>query len=112
MKVNARMLFVLLFVVAAIPVVGLISAWAMSKMWLWFLSGQYGSGPSIGAWYGVFAIYSFLNMSSNSSGKSGDNRSGESSESSVITGILMSQITYFTFLAVAFGVGSVFGWVR
>ncbi len=36
----------------------LIQAWAMSKLWVWFVAADYGAGPSLSAWYGLAVIFS------------------------------------------------------
>lgn len=46
-----------LFTLAMIPVNALVSTWAASKYWSWFVEREYGLGPSRGAWYGMFAIF-------------------------------------------------------
>jgi hypothetical protein len=46
--------------VAALGTVGaLLQALTMSKIWDWFLSPQYGGGPSNAAWYGLSVIFGF-----------------------------------------------------
>lgn len=31
------------------PVNAIVQTWTMHKLWTWFLSGEYGPGPSMGA---------------------------------------------------------------
>lgn len=41
---------------AMAPVNAYVGAWTMSRLWQWFISTQYGAGPSMAVWFGIGAI--------------------------------------------------------
>lgn len=43
---------------ALAPISALIQAKAMSKLWEWFVARDYGTGPSMAAWYGLAGVFS------------------------------------------------------
>lgn len=50
-----------LLVISALGMLlALLQSFALSTLWRWFLSPQYGAGPSFAAWYGVAAIVGLL----------------------------------------------------
>lgn len=46
----------LLFVVVSMLFGSFLTAWLLSKLWLWFVAAQYGHGPALGTWYGLSLI--------------------------------------------------------
>lgn len=38
----------------------LLEAWALSKLWYWFVAAQYGEGPQLGVWFGIASIAGML----------------------------------------------------
>lgn len=80
-----------------------------SKMWAWFLAGQYGAGPSYAAWFGIDSIASVgLNLALMS--KASEDRSKDKWDD-----VLARHGAVLLAIAVMLGwtylVGSVFGWV-
>lgn len=39
------------------PVGAIVEASTFQALWSWFAASQYGSGPSLGAWFGVAVIF-------------------------------------------------------
>lgn len=42
------------------PISALVGAGTMSKLWEWFVARDYGSGPSMSAWFGISEIASVV----------------------------------------------------
>lgn len=100
----------LVWSVIALPIGAFIEAGAASKLWEWFLSSQYGAGPSIGAWFGVLSIVDLVVL-----GVIRANAKQDAEDSQVVS-VVRASIGRWIFMGIvlgmAFGTGSIFGWIR
>jgi hypothetical protein len=45
-----------------VPVNALVSTWGLGRLWDWFLSPQYGVGPTSAAWFGIASAFGTVFM--------------------------------------------------
>lgn len=87
----------------------LLHSWALSKMWHWFVSAQYGAGPSMGAWFG-FAAIARLTLIRADESKSDEDADG------VVSRMVRATIGHWIGILLALGAtwlcGTTVGWVR
>ena len=86
----------------------LLSAWILSKLWLWFVAAQYGHGPSLGAWYGLALIgRSALHRADATSNEKGNDKDfGDLALETVSL-----WVGYLIVLGLAWVTGAVIGWI-
>ncbi len=93
--------------VLSIFIGAMIQAAAMQRLWLWFLSAEYGTGPSLGAWYGISTIVALRVQSV----------VGDRSETDPVDPwrsiklMVIQWIGIAVILGVAWAVGAAFGWI-
>jgi len=97
---------ILLLIIVAIPASALLETVAARNVWSWFLATQYGPGPTLGAWFGISVTVSILTGRLHGKWTGGD----ELRVLVIATANAWARILLF--LVVAYGVGSIFGWVQ
>jgi hypothetical protein len=100
---------IVLWALFAIPTKALILTVVISRLWRWFLSAQYGDGPSFGAWFGAAVIISISTW--HPSVKDFEDGSDANLRTCIAASLSTWTILVLTML-LAFAVGSIFGWVR
>ena len=84
----------------------LFNAWALHMLWHWFVSMQYGAGPSMAAWFGLASIGRIVTHQVQGSSSSKDKEWSD---------ILTDQIAWYLgvlmVLGAAWATGAVFGWL-
>ena len=114
MHMKYERLFILAWRLLDAPISALISAWAASKLWTWFLSSQYGAGPSIGAWFG--ALFLFYLASLGIAQAVSNLKSEGAAHQDTVSGAIGESIGHWILvgglLGLAFGTGSIFGWIQ
>ena len=89
----------------------LVHAWAMTKIWSWFVMAEYGTGPSMGAWFGISAILTLI-ISAATSTLQTKTDSGKNYFADMIISSISRWLGCFVMLFIVRGTGSVLGWVH
>lgn len=90
------------------PVNAVVQSWTLQKLWTWFLSREYGPGPSMGAWYGIGAMIGVM-MALHLSPLA--RKEGWDKHSAFLRRSLELPLVCLLVLAVTWGLGSIIGWV-
>ena len=85
----------------------LLNSWTMATLWRWFAAVQYGSGPSLGAWFGL-AVIARLALQ----GVPDFQSAADTPWSKVVKNKVMAWLFVLFTLGVAWCVGAVVGWIR
>lgn len=94
---------VIAWFVIAMPVSTVVDAFALSRVWRWFLSAQYGGGPSLGAWFGVSVIAVLLTLHL-------PHRKMPDEATALWKRSALQLAWVASVLAVVYAVGAIFGW--
>jgi hypothetical protein len=89
-----------------------LNAWAMSKLWHWFATAQYGEGPQLGVWFGVAIISRLMLRHEDDVERFLKTDDEAPSLWGVIKKSLWGWAAILLTLGVAWGIGSTFHWVR
>lgn len=90
------------------PVNAAVQSWTLQKLWTWFLSGEYGPGPSRGAWYGIGAMIGVM-MAMRLSYLA--HKEGWDKPSAFLYRSLELPLVCLFSLAATWSMGSIIGWV-
>lgn len=104
-----KVLGVLTWLVMAVLGSAMLNSWALSKLWLWFVSAQYGSGPTLAAWFGLAQIAQLVLVRDDLS-KSTDGEDGAITK--MVSGTIGRWIGVLLALGVSWLCGIAIGWVR
>jgi hypothetical protein len=88
---------------------GLLGTWVFSELWYWFVSAQYGSGPTTGAWFGIATI---LKLIISGKVKWPVKKDNNYALRPAIQKDLLTWCAFLLVLIVAWCMGSVLGWIR
>jgi ABC-type sugar transport system permease subunit len=108
-----EVLCLIAWILFALLVNSLLQAWAMSVLWRWFAAPQYGSGPSIGAWFGLAMIANLaLQGAAEEQAIRQQLREDEPSMTSMISKSLWRWAGILFTIGVAWCLGSALHWIR
>jgi len=102
---------VLAWLAVSSMVTALLQSWMMQCLWRWFVAREYGSGPSMGAWFGLATIAGFV-VHKNARTKTETNH--ESVGEIIWRGVnetLALWLACVLILGIAWLVGSFLGWI-
>lgn len=98
--------WILAWILLAIPAGVLIRTFVLSRLWFYFLSRQYGTGPTMGGWFGLSVISTLMTVSL------AKEKKNEADGLDVVKDTLKFWAGQLIILGAALGVGSMFEWVR
>ncbi len=108
MKKN--LLGTVLWIAIDLPLTGILQSTALYMLWSWFMSSQYGTGPTFGAWFGLSVVVDILTrhlMPRDAAIPVSDVR---------VSALVYATITRWSLLGMvvieALGVGYLFDWIR
>jgi hypothetical protein len=90
----------------------LMNAWAMSKLWNWFAAVQYGEGPQLGVWFGVAIIARLMLHNEDDKERALKKEDDIPSLGDAVKKSLWGWAALLFTLGVAWGIGSMFHWVK
>ena len=100
----------LLAVIIFTPINALIQAATFSKLWEWFVAGQYGHGPTYSTWYGISLILGTI-VSTTIVNARVTTKDGDGTASSIIAIYMGTWIGFAVVLAISWVAGALIGWV-
>jgi hypothetical protein len=90
----------------------LVQAWALRTVWRWFVAAEYGTGPSLGAWFGLASIAGVI-LTFHAVARSTDK---EEDTDAAVRHATLQMVSRWIGVAFALGMlwltGSLLGWVR
>lgn len=97
------------FVISAL-VTALIESWALHTLWRWFLSAQYGTGPSFGAWFGITAITGLV-VGTTITNASLAKNDEEWDAKKAVAKTIGTWLGILALLGISWAIGSAIGWI-
>lgn len=88
----------------AVPLSTIANAYGLSCIWRWFMSAEYGRGPSLGAWFGLSIIAVLLTVHL-------PHRSMPEQALALWRRSALQLGWLCALLAVVYGVGAIFEWI-
>jgi Mg/Co/Ni transporter MgtE len=95
----------------------LIQAAVLRRLWSWFVAGEYGPGPSLGAWFGIATILGLI-IGMATTATTAPPRASKRDESwdeiirQSVSHTLARWIGCGVALGMTWAIGSLLGWVR
>lgn len=105
-----KILGVLTWLIMTVIGSALLHSWALSKLWLWFASAQYGPGPTMATWFGFAAIARLTLDRVNE--KTDDNKDADGLVSKMVRATVQHWIGILLAPGAAWLCGSAIGWVH
>lgn len=91
-------------------VTSVIQAEVIHKLWAWFAARDLGSGPSVGAWFGIAAIITLIVRQANAADDDKDKTLDQVIRRSVVAS-LGQWMGCVMLLGMAWAIGATFGWL-